>query len=29
MNAGNIFEAFFLAKEKIVKEPDIFQILST
>lgn len=24
MNAGNIFEAFFLAKEKIVKEPDIF-----
>ena len=24
MNAGNIFEAFFLAKEKIAKEPDIF-----
>lgn len=24
MNAGNIFEAFFLAKEKITKEPDIF-----
>ena len=24
MNTGNIFEAFFLAKEKITKEPDIF-----
>ena len=24
MNTGNIFEAFFLAKEKIAKEPDIF-----